>query len=146
MTDFTTDLLAIFRKFGLFERDQICCGTVTVPQCIVLQTLLEGANDINGLAESSGVTASAMTRLVDGLERNDWVTRQRGADDRRRIVVELTPGGEQEARRLRALTEASVNAVLQAIPTDKHAQVTESVRLIREALDRAGRAATKCCG
>jgi hypothetical protein len=28
--------------FAMLEREQVCCGTVTVAQCVVLQTLLEG--------------------------------------------------------------------------------------------------------
>ena len=144
--EFTSELIAISRIFGVFEREQVCCGTVTVPQCLVLQALLEGESDINGLAELSHVTASAMTRLVDGLEKNDWVTRERGADDRRRILVRLTPGGRTEAERLRSLTEQSVNAVLDNIPKGKRAQVMESVHLVRQALEGARDALNNCCG
>jgi DNA-binding MarR family transcriptional regulator len=145
MTDFSSELIAICRIFGVFEREQVCCGTVTVPQCLVLQALLEEERDINGLAELSHVTASAMTRLVDGLEKNGWIERERGADDRRRIVVTLTASGRAEAERLRSLTDRSVEAVLSKIPKDKRAQVLESVHLVREALEGARDTLKNCC-
>lgn len=146
MKDFSSELIAICRIFGVFEREQVCCGTVTVPQCLVLQALREEERDINGLAELSHVTASAMTRLVDGLEKNGWVTRARGADDRRRIVVTLTKSGRAEAERLHLLTERSVEAVLNKIPKNKRAQVLESVQLVREALEGARDTLKNCCG
>ena len=146
MKEFTSELIAISRIFGVFEREQVCCGTVTVPQCLVLQGLLEGESDINGLAEQSHVTASAMTRLVDGLEKNDWIRRERGADDRRRILVTLTESGRAEAERLRSLTELSVDAVLDKIPANKRAQVMESVHLVRQALEGARDTLKNCCG
>lgn len=146
MNDFTTELIAICRMFGAFEREQVCCGAVTVPQCLVLQALLDEGRDINGLADLSRVTASAMTRLVDGLEKNGWVTRDRDPEDRRRIVVRLTASGKAEATRLRELTAASVGAVLELIPKQKRAQVLESVKLVRAALEGARTALDGCCG
>ncbi len=145
MKDFSSELIAICRIFGVFEREQVCCGTVTVPQCLVLQALRDEERDINGLAELSHVTASAMTRLVDGLEKNGWVTRARGADDRRRIVVTLTESGRAEAERLHVLTERSVEAVLSKIPKNKRAQVMESVHLVRKALEGARDTLKNCC-
>ena len=146
MNDFSSELIAICRMFGVFEREQVCCGTVTVPQCLVLQALLDEGRDINGLADFSRVTASAMTRLVDGLEKHGWVTRDRDPEDRRRIVVRLTASGKAEAIRLRGLTEASVLAVLDRIPKQKRAQVLESVKLVRTALEGARSALDACCG
>lgn len=145
MSDFTAELIAICRSFGVFEREQVCCGTVTVPQCLVLQTLLEQPRDVAGLSDLSCVTPSAMTRLVDGLEKNGWVTRERDPNDRRRIFVTLTDAGRAEATRLRDMTERSVQAVLQRIPRDKRAQVVEAVALVRKALDEARAALETCC-
>jgi DNA-binding MarR family transcriptional regulator len=137
MNPFTAELVAIFRAFGIFERETVCCGTVTVPQCVVLQQLIEEPNDISGLADRVGVSMSAMTRLVDGLERRGWVDRNRSAEDRRKVVVQLTGEGLQEATRLRALSDRLVATIFDRIPEDKHAQVLESVRLVRVAMAEA---------
>lgn len=134
---FVRALLELFRELGLFERDAICCGTVTVQQCFALQILLEGPCDNSALAERTGVAASSTTRLVDGMKRHGWVERTQDPDDRRHILIALTPAGRKQAKRLRDLTENRVGALLEAIPARKRAQVVESVELIRDALRRA---------
>lgn len=144
MKELIGELVGICRVFGMFERELVCCGTVTVPQCVALQAMLDGDHDVSRLAEHMGVSASAMTRLVDGLERHGWVRRVRGDDDRRRVHVELTAKGRREATRLREITEQSVAAVLSCIPKGKRAQVLESLGLIRVALGKARSTITSC--
>jgi MarR family transcriptional regulator, 2-MHQ and catechol-resistance regulon repressor len=143
--EFTRELIAICRTFGMFERDAVCCGQVTVAQCLALQQLLAEPRDIASLAESSGVTSSATTRLVDGLEKSGWVGRSRAGDDRRRIEVSLTPAGRELAERLRAQTELTVSAVVARIPRAKRGQVLDSLRLVREALAQSRQELVACC-
>jgi len=131
------DLIALCRHFGMFEREQVCCGTVTVQQCVVLQTLRSGPSEVRPLAESVGSSPSAMTRLVDGLVGRGWLERSRDTDDRRRVQVRLTATGTAEAERLRGLTVTAVEAILQGVPEEKRPQVIESLRLVREAMTSA---------
>ncbi len=135
-SSFVKALLGLLRQAGMFERDAICCGTVTVQQCVALQLLLEAPRDNGELAELTGVAASSATRLVDGLQRRGFVERTPDPADRRHILIELTKAGVEEAKRLEALTEARIGEVLRAIPKKKHAQVLESVQLIAGALER----------
>jgi DNA-binding MarR family transcriptional regulator len=143
--EFTRELIAICRTFGMFEREAVCCGEVTVAQCLALQELRATPRDIASLAESAGVTSSATTRLVDGLEKSGWVERSRPGDDRRRIEVALTPAGRELADRLDAQTELTVSAVVSRIPRAKRAQVLESLRLVRAALGQSRQAIAECC-
>jgi DNA-binding MarR family transcriptional regulator len=143
---FTDELVRICRHFGSFEREMVCCGTVTVPQCLVLQQLRSGATDISSLAAHAGSSLSAMTRLVDGLERNGWTERTRDAEDRRRVLVTLTAAGSAEADRLYRATDAVIAQLFERIPKKKQAQVVESIRLLREAMDGASDAIRGCCG
>ena len=144
MKDLVGELVAICRVFGVFEREAVCCGTVTIPQCVALQALLDGDHDVTRLAAHMGVSASAMTRLVDGLERRGWAQRVRGEDDRRRVDVALTSEGRSEATRLREATERGVAAVLAHVPPSKHSQLAESLQLLRAALEKS-RSTITCC-
>lgn len=135
MNEFAHELIAIARCFGSFERLAICCGRVTVQQCVALQSLLDGGKDTGSLADCSGVSSSAMTRLVDGLEDRRWVRRVRSSDDQRRVVVELTAAGRREAERLVAQTVEMSKLVLARIPREKRAEVLSSIRLVRTALE-----------
>ncbi len=144
MTDPVEDLVALARMFGMLERDAVCCGTVTVAQCVALQTLASQTWDNASLAGTLGVTAGAATRLLDGLEKKGWCVRTRDPDDRRRILIELTPQGRKEAKRLHDATAESVNAVLGQVPRGKRTQVRESLNLLRVAAEKA-RAMITCC-
>jgi len=139
------DLVVLCRLFGMYEREQVCCGTVTVQQCVVLQSLLSGPREVGPLAESVGSSPSAMTRLIDGLVKRDWIERSRDANDRRRVNVRLTDAGRAEAEQLRGRTAEAVDAVLANIPEEKRAQVVESLRLVREAMAGARQAVISCC-
>jgi len=144
MTTLVDDVIAFCRMFSSFEREEICCGTVSPPQCVLLQTLLDGEWDVSGLAAHTRVTKGAMTRLVDGLEARGWVTRARAEDDGRRVVIGLTASGRKEAKRLGALTERSIAAVFERIPPAEREQVTRSIRVLRRAAEET-RHRLDCC-
>lgn len=52
------------------------------------------------LAERAGVTRATITGLLDGLERDGFIARRGGLDDRRKIAVALTEVGRKMARDL----------------------------------------------
>lgn len=52
------------------------------------------------LADKAGVTRATVTGLLDGLERDGFLTRHRGHDDRRKITVRLTTMGQTIAQQL----------------------------------------------
>jgi DNA-binding MarR family transcriptional regulator len=66
----------------------------------------------------------SVSRVVAGLAARGWVRTRRQADDRRRLLLELTPGGRALARRLAPLA-AEVRAAVEA-PLDPEAR--EQVR------------------
>lgn len=144
--DLVDDLVALCRLFGMAERDQICCGTVTVPQCVCLQALLPEPLEAGPLAERLGSSPSATTRLVDGLAKRGWVERARDSADRRRVQVQLTDSGRAQALELRTLTAQTIAAVMTRVPVDKHAQIAESLRLVRGAVEDASAVLKGCCG
>jgi DNA-binding MarR family transcriptional regulator len=55
------------------------------------------------LAQDLGVSNAGMTGRLDGLEKKGWVKRMPGADDRRRVDVEVTRAGAAIWRRAMAL-------------------------------------------
>jgi len=52
------------------------------------------------LSEALGLHQSDMVGIVDLLESNGWVVRERAAGDRRRNVIRLTDAGHEALRRL----------------------------------------------
>lgn len=144
MSSLVDDVIAFCRIFSSFEREEVCCGSVSPAQCVLLQTLRRGQWDISSLAAEARVTKGAMTRLVDGLEARGWVARGKTEDDGRRVLISLTEEGAEEAERLAQLTERSIASVFERIPRDEHEQVARSIRLLRRAADET-RARLDCC-
>jgi len=144
MNPVVDDIIVFYRMFSSFEREEICCGTVSPAQCVLLQTLMEGEWDVSSLATHSRVTKGAMTRLVDGLVKRDWVARDKSDDDGRRVLVSLTPAGQNEAQRLNCLIANSIDTILQQIPENERDQVVHSIRLLRQAAELT-RTQLDCC-
>jgi DNA-binding MarR family transcriptional regulator len=144
MRSVVEDVIAFCRMFSSFEREEICCGTVSPAQCVLLQTLMDGEWDVSGLAAEARVTKGAMTRLVDGLEGRGWVARERAEDDGRRVLVSLTGPGKKEAKRLYRLTEKSIATLLERIPPAERAQAVRSIHLLRKAAEET-RTQLDCC-
>lgn len=95
-----------------------------------------GPQGITQLARVQGVSQPAMTQLVDRLVSDGLVVRRSQDDDRRTVLVALTPAGEQtvaerRSRRLARfeddldeLTEGERVAIMAALPgLEKLAQV-----------------------
>ncbi len=65
---------------------------VTIGQISLLHTLQEmGPLRATDLAHEIGLSASSMTGQIDRLEAEGYVVRHRSSEDRREVVVSLTP-------------------------------------------------------
>lgn len=80
--------------FNKYTSDEI-----TGTQLSVLRILEEkGASNTSYLAESLGVTLSAITAIINRLYRRELVSRERRAEDRRQVWINITPEGSRILR------------------------------------------------
>ena len=73
-----------------------------------------------------------MSRVLDRLERSGYVTRERDARDRRRMLVQVTPPGEAAYRS--ATAGGTADALVSGRVADPERFRTELVGLVRELL------------
>lgn len=67
---------------------------LTTPQYELLLAAVEQEDvTLGGLSESLGCSRGNVTGIVDRLERDEWLSRERSLDDRRVITVRLTEKG-----------------------------------------------------
>lgn len=81
------------------------------------------------LAGAAMLTSGAMTNRIDRLETEGLVKRVKDDNDRRRVLVQLTPGGLQLVERA---TEARFEAAMEAlseIPENKRKQLSDLLRV-----------------
>jgi DNA-binding MarR family transcriptional regulator len=92
---------------------------------------------IRDLAARERISAPALTKHVDRLERDGLVVRTPSASDKRRIGVALTEAGQRALRRVRSQRTAWLATRLRGLDTDELAAVEAAIeplsRLLKEA-------------
>ena len=87
--------------FGRLSRE-INQGSVSFPQFFLLTYLDKRAPiTMSDIAARMGHTTAAATGLVDRLERLGFVARAHALDDRRKVIVRITPKGSNLVSRIR---------------------------------------------
>ena len=71
------------------------------------------------LARAAGVSAPTATRMLDGLQARGLVTRERSADDRRAVRLELTVEGADAVATARARQAARRRALFEQLDPDE---------------------------
>jgi DNA-binding MarR family transcriptional regulator len=82
---------------------------------------------VRELAAREGVSAPAMTRYLDRLEKVDLVTRTRSAQDARKIRLALTPKGVRALRSVRRRRTAWLAERLQGLSPAELAAVDRAI-------------------
>jgi DNA-binding MarR family transcriptional regulator len=111
---------AVAERLGMHSTDLECLGFL----------FDEGPAPAGRLAELSGLTTGAVTRMIDRLERAGYVRREPDPRDRRRVIVRLIP---ERAHEVAALFEPMSRAM-----ADLYAQYSdEQLALILHFAERA---------
>jgi len=128
---------------GRVGPDEICCEGLTARQCSILRTLVrqEGAR-LSDLAQAAEISPSAMTRVLERLEKLGLVRRVRGGEkDRRAARVEITGEGRKVRQRIDRLMQERTAAIVNAIPEDSRQKLLDGLRMMNACIERGG-----CCG
>ncbi len=136
------ELERLARILGQLGPDEVCCDGLSQRQCAILRTLVaqEGAR-ISDLAASSGITPSAMTRVLERLEARNLVERVRGAQsDGRAAMVRITTEGRRTRQQLDTLMRQRTNQIIKAIPEKQRPEVLKALAILNNAIESAG-----CC-
>ena len=81
------------------------------------------------------MTAPALTELVDSLERDGLARRLEDPNDRRVVLVELTPRGRRELDRFRDHMRERVARVLSKMSAEKRAHLRSALADLHDAME-----------
>jgi len=146
-SDFHEAISELIRIYQFRDRKRICCHDISVTQCYALDALVRrGALTLNELATELYLDKSTASRVLDALERKEYLLRETDPEDRRAIRVALTTSG----RELHALIEADLLAEHKRLLGDLDTEVRQAIskligRLAREASERFSRVDGTCC-
>jgi DNA-binding MarR family transcriptional regulator len=131
------------KLLGRVGPDEVCCEGLTARQCSILRMLAEqqGAR-LSDLAQSAGITPSAMTRVLERLEKLGLVRRVRGShEDGRAAAVEITAEGRKVRQRIDRLMRDRTSAIVNAIPEQSRKHLLEALHTLNCCIEQGG-----CCG
>jgi DNA-binding MarR family transcriptional regulator len=115
-------------------REQLFCGPVTVQQCYTLEALVDGPKTMNALAAEVALHQSTLTRIVEKLEKQKLVRRQRMENNQRSVEVQITETGKRTHLFLEQAGEQMISELLDMIPKDRQASIVEAMELLANLL------------
>ena len=69
---------------------------LTGPQLVILQEISRlGSVSVGEVAKNVSLSQGTVTGILERMEKRDLVTRQRSAQDKRRVMVEITESGKK---------------------------------------------------
>lgn len=87
------------------------------------------------LADALKVTPRNVTTLIDGLEKTGFVKRCDHPNDRRAVLLELTPSGWEITNRLKSETRELAQALFKGLGSSKLKQFVETLDLVISRLE-----------
>ncbi|HZH74873.1 MAG TPA: MarR family transcriptional regulator [Archangium sp.] len=97
---------------------------LTLPQLSVLEALLHlGAMNQSELGRKLLRSNPNMTALLDTLERNGWIQRERSPEDRRVVVVSLTREGQRVIEKAFPAHAARIAELMGALSAEEQQQL-----------------------
>ncbi|WP_194909444.1 MarR family winged helix-turn-helix transcriptional regulator [Catenulispora rubra] len=81
------------------------------------------------------LTSGAITNRVARLEGNGWLTRELDPNDRRSVLVTLTPAGHERAVEVFAIKTDAEFSLLSSIPADAQRRINDDLRTVLIALE-----------
>lgn len=128
-------LLSLVRGFSACERCCVAQSGVTVAQGNAMLSFgNSGSTTMRELSETAGLAPSTMTRTVDQLVAAGLVNRYPGIEDRREVIVELTPQGQETRRVFEGARRQLTRLVLDRIPPEEHEIAVSVLRRLDEAI------------
>lgn len=139
-------LTDMVRVYQFRDRDAICCYDVSPGQSHALERLAtEGPMTMNDLAASLFLEKSSASRLADGLERKEYLTRKPHPEDARFVHLELTRRGRALFRQIERDLLAERIEILTGLTPQERQVVIDAVAKLAELAARGVRADGGVC-
>lgn len=108
--------------------------SVTLPQFRMLVVLgQDHETNLNGLADSLGVSPSTALRMIDRLLAAGLVTREENPADRREVVLGLSADGSQLIDTVTARRRTEIRSIVTAMPKARRAELIAALHAFADA-------------
>ncbi|MBC7247200.1 MAG: MarR family transcriptional regulator [Actinobacteria bacterium] len=125
-------VIMVFHRFR-DERRWRGAEDLSFPQImLLLQLHREGPMSTGEVARNLCVTQGVITRMVDLLKQKGLIERVRKAEDRRVVILSLTPQGKRKAARIRKVMVEEAKDILRAVPSREREELHALLRRMRD--------------
>jgi DNA-binding MarR family transcriptional regulator len=122
---------------GVLKRhtDEVTSGEITISQYLVMEMLKrKGAMKMTEIALEMGITLPAATGLVDRLHGAKMLDRAYDKEDRRVVLIHLTPKGQKLFLRVSREREKMINHIFGKITEEERQTYLKILRKIRDVI------------
>jgi DNA-binding MarR family transcriptional regulator len=112
LSDLFTDVMSQILNPPEFK--ELCGAEITMVQIIAMRYIYRhgGGTTITALSEGLSITLPASTKLVDRLQKHQWVTRQVDENDHRISFVQLTETGRATVEKIKEVRSNKLSQIL----------------------------------
>jgi DNA-binding MarR family transcriptional regulator len=130
-------LLSVARAVDRIQRDEICCGDLTLQQFETLKRISTAERSTLGsVAHELEIDLSTASRNLTRLEKQGYVSKMRDESDARTVVLRLTTKGKRALSTLSCDERDALVAAYDRIPAIRRGKVIAALSLLAEALER----------
>ncbi len=120
----------IIRFANQLTRDRMSGSPTTVQQYCVMEAIEGSPRTMSDLATEVGIHQSTLTRIVEKLEKQDYLVRTRKSDNQRSVEVRITEAGLNLWDYLETENFKMMSGVFELLPVDKQDQVIDSLEIV----------------
>jgi DNA-binding MarR family transcriptional regulator len=129
-------LLSVARAVDRMQRDEICCGDLTLQQFATLKRISTAdRTTLGSVAQDLEIDLSTASRNLTRLEKQGYVSKVRDEADARAVILRLTTKGKRALSTLSCDERDAFAAVYDRISSAKRAEVIAGLTALAEALD-----------
>lgn len=100
--------------------------------------LAKGPHNLSELASKHAVSLPTMSNSITALVERGWVTRERAADNRRMVLVKLTPTGEQVLCKIQEKAQARRADIISSLSPAECDQILAGLATLRSTFAPVG--------
>lgn len=136
----------LVRAYQSLDRDRICCHDISVSQCYALEALAgRGGLTLNELAAHLYLDKSTASRVIDALERKEYVQRTAHPRDGRAVLLVATEAGKALYRTIRVDLLAEEKTLLAGFDPEIRQAMTQLVARLARAVAARVETGGSCC-
>ena len=131
---FHSEIVELIKKYQFRDRNEMVCCGVSVSQCYVLETLhRNGPMPMQKLAKKMHLSISTITRVVEPLVKQKFISREEDPEDHRVRVMKLTKAGEQIFLQTWNKVFESEKIILENFPEEHRDMLVEFLNKLNQA-------------